>query len=155
MVFSSIQTYFAKGNLSYARDIIAGLAFFRALDGAIAVNRWWTEGSYSNYVENLIYMVVGFVIFAILVARAKTEFLGLIMGAIAIYYIADYEIGGLSRDFLTPFDALLHLRATFVDGSRWLGLTSLDFRKASAILTGASAVILVALSRNRSPKGSG
>lgn len=70
----------------------------------IALNRWWLEGGFQAYLGSLTLMLVGFTLFVILISQTKTEFIGYIFLVIAIYFVCNYEIGGPSKYYLTPFD---------------------------------------------------
>ncbi len=117
--------------------MFVGVGFFlQALDSAIALNRWFFDG----YVINLVEMVVGFTVFTLLLSQNKRQMLGFALLATAIYYICDYEIGGLSMNYLTPFDPLLGMEPTLKNGS-------LLYRRAMAYLFSILAASVLALSR--------
>ncbi len=122
-------------------------AFFVALDACIAVNRWWTEGSFQAYMGNLVVMVGGFTLFIILVSKSKSELVGYVILSIAIYFICGYEIAGPSKFYLTPFDPILDREPVFIDGSTWLGLTSLVYRKGMAYCMSILAASILAASK--------
>jgi hypothetical protein len=91
--------------------------FLLALDSCIAVNRWWFEEdkpiTFLIYLCNLFFMVLGFAFFTILASKSKLETVGFIFFCIAVYFICNYEIGGGSKYYLTPFDPLFGLPKYF------------------------------------------
>jgi hypothetical protein len=129
----------------FLRIIVVILAFLIALDACIAINRWWRAEGDVAYVRNLAVMTVGFAVFSILASKSKTELLGLIFLCIAIYFISNYEIGGPSKYYLTPFDYLLGLSPAFQEGD----LTHVTYRKIMVVSTSILAIATLVLSRWR------
>lgn len=132
----------------FARYAVVVFAFLVGLKGTIAVNRWWLA-SYDAYLENLSYMVIGFLLFAILASRSKLGFTGYLLLAIGIYFIVNYEVGGPSKMYLTPFDPLLGIEPVFVEKEGWLGLSSIEYRWGMAVLTSLMAMLVLAYSKVR------
>ena len=125
--------------------------FLLALDSCIAVNRWWFDHhtvSFWGYVENLIFMVLGFTFFTILASRSKLEAVGYVFFCVAVYYICNYEIGGPSKYYLTPFDPLFGLPETFPKGDP----TSYLYRKTMAYITSILSASFMAVSRLKHTK---
>ena len=77
------------------RAFLAWGSFFVSLDASIALNRWWLSGGFGTYLQNLTLMLGGFTVFIILFSKSKIEMLGFVFLCIAVYFIGDYEIGGL------------------------------------------------------------
>jgi len=120
--------------------------FLLALDSCIAVNRWWFDHytlSFWGYVGNLIFMVLGFTFFTILASRSKLEAVGYVFFCVAIYFICNYEIGGPSKYYLTPFDPLFGLPKTFGEGNP----ASYLYRKTMAYITSILGALFLAVSR--------
>jgi len=128
----------------YFRIFFALASFLVALDASIALNRWWVEGGFEAYLQNLILMLVGFVAFVVLFSRSKVEMIGYVFLCVAVYFIGDFEIGGLSRLYLTPFDPLLGIGPYFPHGS-----ASIAYRKGMAIGTSLLAASILAASKIR------
>lgn len=125
--------------------------FLLALDACIAVNRWWFDShtlSFLGYLENLIFMVLGFAFFTILASRSKFEAVGYVFFCVAVYFICNYEIGGPSKYYLTPFDPLFGLPKTFVEGSP----ASYVYRKTMAYTMSILSASLLAVSRLKHAK---
>jgi len=125
--------------------------FLLALDSCIAVNRWWFDHytvSFWGYLENLIFMVLGFTFFVILASRSKLEAVGYVFFCVAIYYICNYEIGGDSKYYLTPFDPLFGLPKTFAEGNP----ASYLYRKTMAYITSILGAFFLAVSRLKHAK---
>lgn len=123
--------------------------FLLALDSCIALNRWWLEEAFRGYLLNLILMVVGFSLFTVLAAKTKLQAAGLACFCVAVYFICNYEIGGPSKYFLTPFDPLLHVPQTFPRGDP----RSYVYRRAMAYLTSiVSALLLGVTALRRKPQ---
>jgi len=125
--------------------------FIAALDATIAVNRWWTI-SFEGYLQNIIVMTSGFILFSILAARSKLDFIGFIFLSIAIFYTANYEIGGPSKNFLTPYDPILGISEAFGPRKYWLGIRTTDYRLTAAIITTILTAVTLTISRARSTK---
>jgi len=126
--------------------------FLLALDSCIAVNRWWFEEgkpvTYLNYLYNLIFMVLGFAFFTILASRSKLEAVGYMFLCVAIYFICNYEIGGPSKYYLTPFDPLFGLQKTFGNGD----LPSNLYRRTTAYIMSILSASFLAVSKLKHTK---
>lgn len=136
------------------RVFVAVIIFIAALDAAIALNRWWTE-SFDTYLQNLTVMTVGFLIFSLLASRSRLDFIGFIILSVAIYYTANYEIGGPSKMYLTPFDPMLSIAPLFDHGVAWMGMHSIEYRLNVAVATSVLAALILTVSRVRRLKSSG
>ena len=121
--------------------------FLFALDSCIALNRWWFNESnligYQNYITNLVFMIVGFIFFIILASKSKLEAIGYGFFCIAIFYICNYEIGGMSKYYLTPFDPLFGISRTFMPGNP----ASYMYRKIMAYTMSIVSASLLAFSK--------
>lgn len=126
--------------------------FLLALDSCIAVNRWWFEEgnaiSFMGYLHNLTFMVLGFAFFTIFASKSKLEVIGYGFFCIALYFICNYEIGGYSKYYLTPFDPLFGLPQTFAKGDQG----SLLYRNTMAYLMSISSALVLAISKVKSAK---
>ena len=126
--------------------------FLLALDSCIAVNRWWFEEgnslSFLGYLENLIFMVLGFTLFTILASRSKLEAVGYVFFCVAVYFICNYEIGGQSKYYLTPFDPLFGLPRTFAKGDPGSYL----YRRTMAYIMSISGALFLAVSKLKHTK---
>jgi hypothetical protein len=128
--------------------IFLSIGFFLfALDSCIALNRWWFDEStlmgYNNYLLNLAQMIIGFVFFIIIASRSKLDAVGYGFFCVAIYYICNYEIGGLSKYYLTPFDPLIGISRTFESGDP----ASYIYRKTMAYIMSIVSASLLAFSK--------
>jgi len=147
--FRELVGHFARS----IRMFIAVAAFIWALDGAVAVNRWWVESDQA-YLENLSAMTLGFLLFSLLASRSRLDLVGFLALSVAIYYVLDYEIGGPSKMYLTPFDPLLGVEPVFERG-RWMGLLSAEYRWVIAAASSLLAASILTLSRILRLKNSG
>jgi hypothetical protein len=135
-------------NLRSIRVFVTVIVFVGALDATIALNRWWTESS-TVYLQNLTVMTVGFLIFSLLMSRSRLDFIGFIILSVAIFYTTNYEIGGPSKMYLTPFDHLLGINPVFDHGIAWMGMHSIQYRLNFAVATSALAALILTVSRIR------
>jgi len=125
------------------RVLFLVIAFLVALDACIAINRWWLEAGFRAYLENLIIMVGGFTLFIILISKSKRASIGYIFLCVAVYFICNYEIGGPSKYYLTPFDPAFDLAPAFPKGEPLFA----GYRKVMAIITSILAASVLAVSR--------
>jgi len=126
----------------YLRVGVAVTSFLLALDASIAVNRWWVEGSYEAYLQNVALMLVGFIVFIIFVSRSRVEMFGYVFFCVAVYFICNYEIGGPSKLYLTPLDPIFDIGPAFTQGS-----DSITYRKCVAVIMSLLAAITLAISK--------
>ena len=120
------------------------IVFLWAVQGSMAVNRWWTE-SPQSYLENTVAMTLGFIVFSLLASRSRLDFIGFLVLGVAIYYLVNYEIGGPSKMYFTPFDPLLGIDPVFENGS-WMGILSIDFRRNLALIASMLAAFILTVS---------
>ena len=130
---------------------MAVVFFIWAIDGMIAVNRWWTEDM-GGYLDKLTAMTLGFFIFSMLVSRSRLDFLGFVILSISIFFTGNYEIGGPSKFYLTPFDPLLGRGEVFRDGL-WMGISGGQYRYSMAMATGLISAAILTFSRIRQNSG--
>ena len=123
------------------------LSFIWSLDGIMAVNRWWIEDM-AGYQQNIIAMVLGSLLFSLFASRSRLDFLGLVVLSVAIFFTANYEIGGPSKFYLTPFDPLFGIEGVFRQGV-WMGMTSGGYRHTLAIALTFLAALILSVSRAR------
>lgn len=128
-----------RRNSGLLRMFLGIMFFMKALDAGIALNRWWLDG---GYLENLFWLTFGSVLFILLFSRNKRQILGLSLLAVAIYFVCDYEIGGPSKFYLSPFDPLFGVRPTFFDNS-------IIYRKVMAYLFSIAAALVLVLSKRK------
>lgn len=129
----------------YLRVPLALASFLVALDASIALNRWWLEGGFETYLQNVVLMLVGFIVFIILFSKSKFEMIGYTFFCVAVYFIGNYEIGGPSKFYLTPLDPIFGSSPAFTYGS-----ASITYRKGTAIVMSLLAAIVLAISRMKS-----
>ena len=135
-------------NLRAIRIFATVIIFIAALDAVIALNRWWTD-SFDAYLQNLIVMTIGFLVFSLLASRSRLDFIGFLVLSVAIFYTVNYEIGGPSKFFLTPFDPLLDIEPVFAHGMTWMRLQSIEYRLNFAVATSMLTALIFTLSRVR------
>jgi len=74
--------------------------FLLVLDSCIALNRWWFEEgnslSFLIYIENLIFMVLGFTFFTTLPQDRSWRQSSMYYFCVAVYFICKNEFGGHS-----------------------------------------------------------
>jgi len=113
-----------------------------ALDASIALNRWWLEGGFEGYLQNVVLMFVGFIVFIILVSKSWVEVVGYVFFCVAVFFICNYEIGGPSKFYLTPLDPIFGIGPAFVYGP-----ASIVYRKSMAIGMSLLAAFVLAVSK--------
>ena len=124
---------------------LAGV-FLVALDACIALNRWWVGvdwRGFQDYQKNLFVMVCGFTLFTILASRSKSELISYFFFYVAVYYVCNYEISGLSKYSLTPFDPIFGLEQTFPKGEPPFA----HYRRVMAYSTSILATLTLALAK--------
>jgi len=127
---------------AYLRVFLAWGSFLLALDASIAVNRWWVEGGYGAYLQNVVLMFVGFTVFIIFVSGSRVEIIGYVFFCAAVYFICNYEIGGPSKFYLTPLDPIFDIGPAFTQSS-----DSITYRKGVAIIMSLLAATTLAISK--------
>ncbi len=145
MVKLSIKSIDQYVNLIFFKKFACIIVFIAALDATIAINRWWTESN-EAYLQNLTVMTFGFLVFSLLASRSRLDMLGLIIFSVAIFYIANYEIGGPSKLYLTPFDKLFGVDPVFEEGKTWMGMYSIEYRLNFAVVTSVLAAFILTVS---------
>lgn len=118
-------------------------AFLVALDACIAINRWWLTAGFQAYMWNLVVMTGGFTVFTALASRSRTELVGYILLCVAVYSICNYEIGGPSKYYLTPFDPAFGLPQLFPKGQPPLP----GYRRTMAYITAILAASVLAFAK--------
>jgi len=150
MIGRKLVNRFVKPDAGKFLRVVALVGIFLvALDACIALNRWWVgEGvsGFQNYQKNLFVMVGGFTLFTILASRSKSELVGYFFFFVAVYYICNYEIGGLSKYSLTPFDPIFGLEQTFPKGEPLFA----HYRKVMAYSTSILSTLTLALAKLKS-----
>jgi len=128
--------------LVYLRVFLAVISFLVALDASIALNRWWLEGDFQAYLQNVVLMLGGFTVFIILISKSKFEVLGYVLFCVAVYFICNYEIGGPSKYYWTPLDPVFGIGPAFTHGS-----ATIAYRKGMAIGMSLLAAFILAVSK--------
>ena len=147
MIGRRLVNRFVKSDAAKFLRVVALVGIFLvALDACIALNRWWVGkgvSGFQDYQKNLLVMVGGFTLFTILASRSKSEMVGYFLFCVAIYYICNYEIGGLSKYSLTPFDPIFGLEQTFPKDEPPFA----HYRRVMAYSTSILAALTLALAK--------
>lgn len=126
----------------YFRVFLAWFSFLVALDASIALNRWWLGGGFEAYLQNVVLMVGGFVVFVVLFSESRFEMVGNVFLCVAVHFIGNYEIGGPSKLYLTPLDPILAVGPAFTHGP-----ASIAYRKGMATGMSVLAALTLAISK--------